>query len=364
MAAQQGWRFEDFIFRLFGRLGFEAQREIRAGPYKADLLIRTPPNGPTAVVEVKLYRFNRVARATIENLAAHLEEMRRYAQANKAILVISARLSPLVHAELKRLPNLIIYDRDRLSWLLLDHPDLASEFNEILGQSEIFVADEEEQAPPIETTDLHEALIETPRVEDRRPQPQRGAGLCKEIRKLADAISATPKDQKKALAEKFEDALVQAFKYLFSDEITGWSDELYTSAKISRFDLIGRIRSQGGFWRLLADRFNSLYVVFEFKLYKYKISQGQILTTEKYLYRSALRGVAIIVSPHGPDENATRMAHGALREHGKLILNITTDQICTMLHAKDGAVGPDEEEADIELELFKTLDDMLMRIER
>jgi hypothetical protein len=98
-------------------------------------------------------------------------------------------------------------------------------------------------------------------------------------------------------------------------------------------------------------------VLFEFKNYTEKIGQGQIYTTEKYLYPAALRGTAIIVSPKGPDENAEASARGALREHGKLILNITVQDVCEMLESRDNGTDP----SDV---LSSNLDDMLLHIER
>lgn len=43
----------------------------------------------------------------------------------------------------------------------------------------------------------------------------------------------------------------------------------------------------------------SRYVIFEFKKYSEKITQKEVITTERYLYPSALRTVAILISPKG-----------------------------------------------------------------
>jgi hypothetical protein len=99
-------------------------------------------------------------------------------------------------------------------------------------------------------------------------------------------------------------------------------------------------------------------VVFEFKNYGGKIKQGQIHTTEKYLYRTALRSTAIIISRKGADENALAVCRGALREQGKLIINLTTDDVCKMLHLRDEPGG------DCNSVLTEYVDRMLMRLER
>jgi hypothetical protein len=97
--------------------------------------------------------------------------------------------------------------------------------------------------------------------------------------------------------------------------------------------------------------------VFEFKNYLMKIKQGQIYTTEKYLFGTALRSTAIIISRCGADNNALAAARGALRENGKLIINLDIEDMCAMLHLKDQ--GDDHNAI-----LVERVDDMLMMLER
>lgn len=102
---------------------------------------------------------------------------------------------------------------------------------------------------------------------------------------------------------------------------------------------------------------NCQYIIFECKNYTKEIKQGQILTTEKYLFPKALRSVSIIFTRIGADDNAIKMAEGALRENGKLILVVTDEHVCEMLHAKDNANDP----SDI---LFNLADEFFMRLNR
>lgn len=108
---------------------------------------------------------------------------------------------------------------------------------------------------------------------------------------------------------------------------------------------------------MIVNQFNSRYLIVEFKNYNDKIKQGQIFTTEKYLHRNALRSTAIIVSREGPDDNAELACRGALRESGRLIINLNINQLCDMLHAKDDNDDPNSVILDI-------VDEMLMTIER
>ncbi|HWY97901.1 MAG TPA: hypothetical protein VNY36_02340 [Bacteroidia bacterium] len=123
------------------------------------------------------------------------------------------------------------------------------------------------------------------------------------------------------------------------------------------FDLVCRIGSQHNFWVDLSKDFHTRYIIFEFKNYTNNIKQGQIYTTEKYLFTTALRSVGFIISRIGPDRNAQVAAKGALRESGKLIVNLTDSDLCEMLTLKDRS----KEHTDV---LIGKIDDILTKIIR
>jgi hypothetical protein len=120
---------------------------------------------------------------------------------------------------------------------------------------------------------------------------------------------------------------------------------------------VARVASKHDFWNTIVHQFRSRYIIFEFKNYKAKIKQGQIYTTEKYLFGSALRSTAIIISRSGADKNALAAARGALRESGKLMINLSMDDLCNMLNLKDN--GDDHNTV-----LLERVDEMLMKLER
>lgn len=67
------------------------------------------------------------------------------------------------------------------------------------------------------------------------------------------------------------------------------------------------------------------------------------LRPEKYLYAKALRGAAVIISPKGFSDPAKRAPHGALRDVGKLMLDLDAPLLCKLLEAKDLAQPPGAE---------------------
>lgn len=80
--------------------------------------------------------------------------------------------------------------------------------------------------------------------------------------------------------------------------------------------------------------------MFEFKNYTEQLKPNLIHVTEKYLFPTALRSTAIIISPKGFSEEATRAAQGALRDAGKLMLDLPVDTLCDMLIDADIPVAP------------------------
>jgi len=130
---------------------------------------------------------------------------------------------------------------------------------------------------------------------------------------------------------------------LFESELELWKNQNKTEDSLHIFDLLCRLRpSRKNFWEELLTDFKSRYVVFEFKNYTDPISQKEIYTTEKYLFRTALRSVAFIVAKNDGHVHSYKAAGGALKESGKLIVIISATNLCEMLSMKDGGTEPSE----------------------
>jgi len=160
-------------------------------------------------------------------------------------------------------------------------------------------------------------------------------------------------------AYEFEDVCFDLLKYIFSEDLSLWKKQAKSNDGLFRFDLLCRIKDNNSksFWSMMEKYFNSKYVVFEYKNYSEKIKQNQVYTTERYLYRKALRSVAIIIAKNGYDEHALWAAKGSLRENGKLILIITVDDLKKMYRLRVDQSDPSEV-------LLEKLDDMLEELEK
>ncbi len=146
---------------------------------------------------------------------------------------------------------------------------------------------------------------------------------------------------------------------LFKDCLKDCGKQRVSNDGLYRFDAIYKIKSNSNidFFETLSHFFNTQYIIFEFKNYSDKIKQEQIYTTEKYLYTKALRSVAIIISRKGPDDNAVKAAKGALRENGKLIINLSDKNLIEMLNMKAQGSEPADYLSDI-------LDNLLITLEK
>ena len=141
--------------------------------------------------------------------------------------------------------------------------------------------------------------------------------------------------------------------------MTLWKDQESSNKNLYRFDLLCRIKdgNQKTFWSIIERFFNSKYVVFEFKNYTEAVTQKEIYTTEKYLYAKALRCVAIMVAQNGYDENACWAAKGCLRENGKLLILLDTNDLIEMNKIKEKQEDPAEY-------LLDKLDNLLLDLEK
>lgn len=130
----------------------------------------------------------------------------------------------------------------------------------------------------------------------------------------------------------YEKLCIELLKNIFADDLALWKEQQKSNNDLYRFDLLCRIKdgNQKSFWTILEKYFNSKYIIFEFKNYTKPITQKEIYTTEKYLYKKALRSVAIIIAAKGYDDNALWASKGCLRENGKLILLLSTKELIIM----------------------------------
>ena len=335
------WLF--LLAKLFERLGYDIVPSTKKTPterwLEPDMELN---NGKKTIVELKVHRSPRVPVALIRNAVVQLDEMLDRTGSQRGILVIP---QPLIesHYDAVRSARQELWDANKLIAEARPYPEIATLLGELLRELQLGA----ELAP--ETAAIFDAIWDTTATE----LPPVGEG-----NKLATQLEAVPLGNKEGAAKLFEKLCEAALQLLFKENFLGWRSQSEIEQGFQRVDVIARLQpTQSAFWSTLSADFRSRYVVFEFKNYTDPITQDQIYSTEKYLFTSALRSIAVIIARNGAADSAMRATQGALREQGKLILCLSMSEFCELLRNFDKGDSPEEL-------LITKVDDLLTTIGR
>lgn len=282
-------------------------------------------------VEFKFYRTKRpqlnLIRAAATHLAQAIKTRGSVAEMPlRGMLILSVDLVPEHRLKLEEEFGIVVVDRADLFVWSVARPDLSERLSILLEEEGVSnEAPEGRQFSSLPASDNEPN--EQPRLD------LTGNELSKELRNLSSGKTAW---------KEYELLCERILKYLFPSDLRGWHPQLQTDDGLNRYDFVCRTRPSTEFWKFLTEDLHSRYVLFEFKNYNDKITQGQVLTTEKYLLERALRRVAIVFTREGAHDNATKMAQGAMREHGKLILILDDDKVLKLLNSKEAGEDPSD----------------------
>jgi hypothetical protein len=336
--------FLHFLRDLLRAEGFSAEDTIiHPGPgfgrYTPDLTVGNPNGRGKTVVEFKLYRTQKAPTPLLLQAAERVRTYQKEAGASRGLLVVTAVITQAQRMRVEG-DGLECWDIGDLKTKAGKSRDLGVALANLLKVAQ--VGTERTKLSPAEYYELSDAG------EDK-------AAADGEV--LAKALEACPSGRAKKASFQFEKLCVQALKLLFAPDFAGWKEQNTIERGYQRLDVIARLTPSNPFWEALAHDFRARYIVFEFKNYTAAISQTEIFTTERYLYPTALRPVAIIIARKGADKNALKTIQGALREHGKLILCITLKELCALLRGWDAGDDPNNL-------MVAKLDELLMTIAR
>ncbi len=311
-------RFEGIVRQLLTLRGFEIQSKPDV---RVDVV--AVKDDQRWVVEIKYYRTARAQIALLDSAATALLAAGQQLETPRGMLVVSSVVPPSLRESIEERFGITLADRsDVLAWAS-DTPNLSDELDgllEIRPDSLLNVA-----GSPAPTGKERFLLTH------RTPPNTEGDKLCA-------ALKAIPKGKKGW--RLYEQHCEQILRFLFPADLSGWHKQKRTDDGLNRFDYVCRIRPTTEFWKFLLDHLGSRYILFEFKNYRGTVKQSQILTTEKYLLEKGLRRVAIVFTRDGADKGALFMTQGAMREHGKLMLVVSDDDLCRMLRLKQSGADP------------------------
>ena len=310
-------------------------------------------NDSEYVSEIKYYR---TIRAQVSLINRAIFQFKRIKDARQdfiddgvgGLLIISSYLESGLKNVIENEEDIVIVDLYDLLALtselpehreklikLLEIPDGLIDANKGRDLEEIFAREDS----------FHDRVYRSVPVED---DPQNNEQL---ISRLLD-LPAGKKHWK-----SYETLMIEILKFLFEDDLKGWYTQYESENKLNRYDCVCGIKKTTEFWSLLIEQLKSNYLLIEFKNYSDEITQGEVLTTEKYLFENAFRKVALIFCRKGANHSALQMCMGAMRESGRLILVLDDKDVVEMIHSKENGSDPSDF-------LHQKVDDFLMRLSR
>lgn len=350
-------KFEELVKKIISLSDYEVVRGRRQQDgYKFDIVIRKNKD-EYAYIDVRLYRTKRLYPSQLKRALLVFNDEISKQESKHGLLVFSSLVDIEIKRNLEEEFGILVWDRNSLYSLTDKSPDLREQLLNILTTASLDSSEDSlEDITEIKTdlSQIWEFSIET-----KPALSNRGSELCKEVHAIPGGKKKKEdrKEGEKDYPKLFEEKCEEILKYVFDSDLKAWHHQARTDDELNQFDLICRISSTNDFWISLSRNFNSRYVLFEFKNYKKEIKQGQVYTTEKYLFNRALRSVGFIISRKGAGLNAITAMKGALREHGKLLISLELENICELLRRKDKG-------EDYNGYLSEIVDDFLIKLSR
>ncbi len=325
----RGKRFEE-LFERYLEAKYQVQREINAYNYSFDFMIKN--NDERIFFELKIYAHKYITGEKLIRVCQKINAA-AIASTDKVIIVVANVVEEMFKQHCRKKYGIIIWDLPNLLFLFDENLEIKSEFISLLDYT---------------VNDIKIVCPNPSLIELSSPELQEG-DLYKQLKAIKPG---------KEEFVAYEKVCIDILKNVFGDFLTLWKEQQNSNEGMFRFDLCCKIKhgETHEFFDTIKNFFKSKYILFEFKNYNLPITQSEIYTTEKYLYKTALRCVAIIISRKGASENALTAAKGCLRENGKLILCLSDEDLNNLLRIKREDEKPTAEF------LADMLDDMLINL--
>ena len=335
--------FEEICIEILNHYFCEVESQVHIDignrKFEADSIAKDS-EGITSLFEFKYYSSKNVSHHLLEKACIKIEQVNQYREFGKLYLVTNIKVDDYSKESIFDDFGVNVIDADNLLYLVRELPDVKSDLIDILDIRTDNEHNFEEKV--FNFFEYYDFL--------RMEQSYEDIGMEQSyISRLKELKSG------KRYFRKYEILSTEILKYLFERDLIGWEEQCNTEDGLNRYDLICRIRSKVSIWDIICNDFDSRYVLFEFKNYKDKITQKEVYTTEKYLFKTARRSVGFIISRQGPSDNARKATDGILRETGKLLIHLSDQDLVRMLEQYEGGSDPCDH-------LLGIIDDILMKL--
>lgn len=324
--------FSKQLLEQFGYTQVDCGKSIQDSGW--DLVVKN--NDQTLLVECKTYKSQVVSPFAADSMLKSivLRRTKQNLQQNDLVLLIVLSSIPSFRKkEIYERFRTIIWDIQNLVFYSKQDPDLIKQLSQITYFPIDYI--EGQSSEEAEAAGLRYVGVEDKIVSEAEKETN-------EVQELVQSLEECKPGKK--YSSEYESICERILSTLFASYFNRLTNQHKTSDEHFRMDMIGSLKisqkneeSMHPLWKMLVQHYNSHFVVFEFKNYSKEIDQNLIYITEKYLFDAALRNVAIIMSRKGFSKSAKFAAEGCLKEHGKLILDITDKDLVQMLEHSDEA---------------------------
>ena len=329
-ARARGPALEVFSQNLLASMGYVQNDNSKRFPgWSWDLVVQK--NDQKLFVECKAYKSQTVSPSIANELLKTLvmrKMQEKVSDEDIILLIVSSYIPSFQKDEIFERYRIVIWDIENLVFYSKNDPALLKQ----LSQITYYPIDHTQGKPSSEAekAKLFSTSIADKQVEYADKDSNKNEVLIKELENCPAG-----RENSREYEEICEKILRHLFEANYFNQLTS---QHKTTDEHFRMDLIGSLKinqnndeSMHPLWQMLVQHYNSHFVVFEFKNYANKIDQNLIYITEKYLFNAALRNVAFIISREGFSDAAKFAAEGCLKEHGKLILDVTNEDLIKML---------------------------------
>ena len=153
----------------------------------------------------------------------------------------------------------------------------------------------------------------------------------------------------------FEKIGEDIISYTFEKELVKSGRQNSTRDGKQRRDSVFRIVSNDGFWGRVQRRFNSDFIIIDYKNYTDPIDSNTLYSVSKYA-NEAIGKLVVIVSRHGLSSSAIDTQIRIFRDMGVIIIVLSDDDLKTLINTKDN-MGQDDRPSQL---LDSKLDELLL----
>lgn len=351
-SAAPAWRFQHLVAKIFEGLNFTSQQDVvfnvSDNPSKINEVDVSLTFGESrSLVEVKTFRSRTPRIPDIKRAADRVLAIKSGSGADHAVLVLNMRRDKMPGVELIN-PDVIIFGIDDLIYYARSNGPLLAELSETVRELNSSLADfdsEVDLSPAHNPTSVRQLMVSSSGIPQFVAVEARGRRFACDLQAIESGKTkkqTLPSGASGVNWNLFEKVGQASLEYLFESELRNWQAQKSAGGDYARLDVMAKICGDDVFSKTLIEDFKSRYILFEFKNYEDPIGSNPVHITEKYLFPTALRSTVIMISPKGFSDAAHEAARGAIRDAGKLVLDLPVPTLCEMLLAKDGGTPPSE----------------------